>query len=160
MLLSEDLGGRDVVPGHVADRVTSLADQWAAHGFTEEAVRPWMELPPDAANYLASRGVNSAVLDRPFGALRGAATVTFGAAIASGQLPVEQAYDLLVLTGEHKPEQTDQSKPEGTEPTDDAPRRAVAPALFSHPATDRPTHDPAESPPQEGNRPTRSPFSH
>src|SRR5699024_8542578 len=52
-----DLGGRDVVPQHVADRVTALAERWAAHGFTPRTVRPWTDLDPATAALLTARGV-------------------------------------------------------------------------------------------------------
>ncbi|WP_173070300.1 hypothetical protein [Phytohabitans houttuyneae] len=64
-LLSDDLGGRDVVPGHVADRVAERAEEWITHGFTVETVRAWQDLPPAAAAYLAERGSSRGCLTCP-----------------------------------------------------------------------------------------------
>ncbi|MFB9236906.1 hypothetical protein ACFFWC_15315 [Plantactinospora siamensis] len=100
-LLSEDLGGRDEVPRHVADRVSTEARRWAEHGFGAEDVRPWLDLPPDAAAYLAERGVSPRVLDLPVSLAP--APMALKLAITSGRLPVERAYELLVATGEHRP---------------------------------------------------------
>ncbi|HEY8532976.1 MAG TPA: hypothetical protein VIL44_03750 [Micromonospora sp.] len=148
-LLSDNLGGRDVVPKHVADRVTQQAQEWIEQGFTEETVRAWKDadLSPAAAAYLAERGVEPRVLELPMGIVPNAAPVPLRIAIASGRLSVERAYELLVLTGEHVPK--DATNPQagsgnavpgaaapssGTTP---APRRAtrpVAPVIFSHAA--------------------------
>ena len=57
-LLSDDLGGREAVPRHVAERVRAEAGAWAGHGFTAETVRPWLDLPPAAAAYLVERAVD------------------------------------------------------------------------------------------------------
>ncbi|MFD0823407.1 hypothetical protein ACFQ0D_34980, partial [Micromonospora zhanjiangensis] len=65
-LLSEDLGGREAVPRHVAERVRTQARAWAEHGFTAETVRPWLDLPPAAAAYLAERSVSPRVLELPY----------------------------------------------------------------------------------------------
>ncbi|HEY0697870.1 MAG TPA: hypothetical protein VGD43_08675 [Micromonospora sp.] len=102
-LLSDDLGGRDAVPRHVADRVTAEARKWAGYGFTEQTVGPWKDLPPAAAAYLAGRQVDPRGRDLPMGVTRTNAPVVLKLAIASGLLPVEQAYELLVATGEHVP---------------------------------------------------------
>lgn len=128
-LLSDDLGGRDAVPGHVADRVTAQADEWLAHGFAADTVRPWQDLPPAAAAYLAERGVDPRVLDLPVDAFPGAPPVALRLAITAGRLPVERAYELLVLTGEHE---TPQPPPPTKPATNVAP--PVAPLLFSHAA--------------------------
>ncbi|SDY94927.1 hypothetical protein SAMN05444365_104275 [Micromonospora pattaloongensis] len=144
-LLSEDLGGRDVVPQHVADRVSAQAAEWVEEGFTAETVRPWKDadVPPAAAAYLARRGVEPRVLDLPAGVFPGAAPVALRLAIASGRLPVEQAYELLVITGEHTPPQQTGAETAGAEqpprPVDAPVPRPVAPVLFSHAATDQPT---------------------
>ncbi|WP_345539456.1 hypothetical protein [Phytohabitans rumicis] len=125
-LLSEDLGGRDVVPGHVADRVTERAEQWVAHGFTVETVRPWQDLAPAAAAFLAERGVDPRVLDLPVEAFPGAKPVPLRVAIGAERIPVERAYELLVLTGEHQPKLP-------TPPAKSAASvRPIAPVLFSH----------------------------
>ncbi len=124
-LLSEDLGGRDAVPRHVADRVTRQAGEWAANGFTEQTVRPWKDAPPAAAAYLATRGVNPAVLELPVDLLPGAPAVSLRSAIGSGRVPVERAYELLVLTGHHRPPPAAQPGPRS--------RPVIAPLIFSHP---------------------------
>ncbi|MET7399421.1 hypothetical protein ABZS66_38655 [Dactylosporangium sp. NPDC005572] len=63
-LLGERRGDRDVIPAHVGDRVTALAKQWAAHGFTPETVHPWVDLGPAAAALLAARGISPAALQQ------------------------------------------------------------------------------------------------
>ncbi|MEV0393809.1 hypothetical protein [Polymorphospora rubra] len=132
-LLSDDLGGRDVVPARLANRVTEQADEWAAHGFTEDTVRPWRELPPDAAGYLASRGVDPAVLSLSVSP-GGIGPVPLATAIAAQQIPVQRAYELLVLTGEH-PRTPLADAPAAPQP----PPRAVAPVVFSHVPADSDT---------------------
>ncbi|MFC7550597.1 hypothetical protein [Plantactinospora sp. GCM10030261] len=158
-LLSDDLGGRAEVPRHVAQRVTDEADRWSAYGFsTADAVRAWSDVPPAAAAYLAERRVPPEVLDLP--TTVGRASVPLKLAIATGVLPVERAYELLVATGEHRPEASNgsavptipsvppdpipvdaslaASTPNWSGPVDDQPaRRAassrpVAPVVFSH----------------------------
>lgn len=133
-LLSDDLGGRDVVPGHVADRVAERAEEWLAHGFTVETVRAWQDLPPAAAAYLSERGVEPRVLDLPVDAFPGAAPVPLRIAISTERIPVERAYQLLVLTGEHEPTAPPPAPPPPPppEPSERPPARPVAPVLFSH----------------------------
>jgi hypothetical protein len=136
-LLNDDLGGRDVVPQHVADRVTAQATRWAEHGFTAKTVRPWRETIPAAASYLAERGVDPAVLDLPVNPLRGGGGLTLQTAIATGQMPVERAYELLVLTGHHTPPRPSGTTDEPSESSDGPPMsparpRPVAPVIFSH----------------------------
>lgn len=138
-LLSEDLGGRDVVPARLADRVTEQADEWASYGFTETTVRPWRELTPEAANYLASRGVDPGVLSlsvAPGGRIE---PVPLATAIASQQIPVERAYELLVLTGEHPRTPTAGPSTPTTAPSS-TPPRMVAPVIFSHVPADFERH--------------------
>jgi hypothetical protein len=134
-LLSDDLGGRDVVPGHVADRVSAQAAEWTAHGFTEQTVRPWQDLPPAAASYLAERGVEPRVLDLPVDAFPGAAPVPLRIAITAERIPVERAYELLVLTGEHRPTTWPTNEPPPRKEKIDKPR-PIAPVLFSHAKSD------------------------
>lgn len=133
-LLSDDLGGRDVVPGHVADRVSERAEEWLTHGFTVETVRPWQDLPPAAAAYLAERGVQPRVLDLPVDAFPGAAPVPLRIAISTERIPVERAYQLLVLTGEHQPTAPPPAPPPPPPPppSEKPPVRPIAPVLFSH----------------------------
>lgn len=121
-LLSDDLGGRDAVPRHVAARVAGQAEEWAAHGFTEQTIRPWRDVPPASAAYLSSRGVDPGVLALPVDVRPGTPPVSLGSAISSGRVPVERAYELLVLTGQHRP-------PAAREPR---PRARIAPVIFSH----------------------------
>jgi hypothetical protein len=129
-LLSEDLGGRDVVPRHVAGRAAAQADEWAAHGFTDQTVRPWKDAPPAAAAYLAARGVDPRVLDLPIDVYAGTAPVSLRSAICSGRMPVERAYELLVLTGQHQPPAATPPQPPAATPPQ--PRHAIAPVIFSH----------------------------
>jgi hypothetical protein len=150
-LLSADLGGRDVVPRHVADRVIAQAEQWAEQGFTVDTVRFWTDVSPAAAGYLAQRGVDPSVLDLPVSAFPGAPPVALRLAITGGRMPVEQAYELLVLTGAHAPSWSKNnapvspaappraapppvtmSDPQPPEPTPPS-RGPVAPVIFSHP---------------------------
>ncbi|MFY1631855.1 hypothetical protein ACN27F_01015 [Solwaraspora sp. WMMB335] len=132
-LLSDDLGGRDVVPRHVAARVTAEAEQWAGEGFTEQTVRPWRDLPPAAAGYLARNQVDPRVLDLPIDIVAGTPAVPLRIAIVTGRLPAERAYQLLVLTGEHTPPgSTTSSTAPGSRPDRDTPPRPVTPVLFSH----------------------------
>ncbi|PZM91307.1 MAG: hypothetical protein DIU79_12980 [Actinobacteria bacterium] len=150
-LLSDNLGGRDVVPKHVADRVTAQAEEWIEQGFTEETVRAWKDadVSPTAAGYLAERGVEPRVLELPMKIVPNADPVPLRVAIASGRLSVERAYELLVLTGEHvPPSESSQPSPQAegvpaphaqatNADTPPAPRRAprpVAPVIFSHAA--------------------------
>ncbi|MFY1700080.1 MULTISPECIES: hypothetical protein [unclassified Solwaraspora] len=127
-LLSDDLGGRDVVPQHVADRVSAQAEQWAGHGFTEHTVRPWRDLPPAAAGHLADRQVDPRVLDLPVEVVAGGPPVPLRVAIVTGRLPAERAYQLLVLTGEHVPMTTAPTRVD----TSAAAVRPVTPVIFSH----------------------------
>ena len=130
-LLSDDLGGRDVVPAHVASRVTAQADEWSAHGFDAETLRPWQDMDPATAAYLVERGVEPRVLDLPVAAFANAQPVPLRLAITTGRITVERAYELLVLTGEHQePKPAAPAPPETPRP---APKTApVAPVLFSH----------------------------
>src|SRR4051794_32412552 len=63
-LLGDGRGDRDVIPEHVSDRVTRLAEQWAAHGFTAETVGPWKDLDPVAAARLRAGGASPSALQR------------------------------------------------------------------------------------------------
>ena len=132
-LLSDDLGGRDVVPQHVADRVNAEAEQWASQGFTAETVRPWADLPPAAAGYLAQQKVDPRVLDLPVDLVAGSPPVPLRVAIVTERLPAERAYQLLVLTGEHEPPAATGQEPASAP----AATRPVVPVLFSHAQPDR-----------------------
>jgi hypothetical protein len=136
-LLSEDLGGRDVVPDRVADRVTALARQWADHGFTDETMRPWAELPPASAAYLKARGVDPTTLDQTINIAAVAKPLTLRQAIASGQLPAEQVYDLLVATGKHRDRGQPLGHADGPAQRNAPATPRPAPALFSHPTVER-----------------------
>jgi hypothetical protein len=152
-LLSEDLGGREAVPRHVAERVRAEAEAWAEHGFTDQTVRPWLDLPPAAAAYLVQRAVDPRVLELPVQVARPGAPVALRLAIASGLLAVERAYDLLVATGEHRPAAGPRTgggvpsplpaavfgstvEPESAAVAAAEPRRPVAQVIFSHPTED------------------------
>lgn len=158
-LLSEDLGGREEVPPHVADRVSQEATRWAAHGFTTETVRPWLDLPPAAAAYLAERGVPPRVLDLPVEVSRSPVTLTL--AISSGLLPVERAYQLLVATGEHLiPTAQARRVPAGEWPTAVVPRPGSAAAPVPGPLGMPAWSGPAEPEPgAEWGRGPRRPVS-
>jgi hypothetical protein len=122
---------------------------------------------PAAAAYLAGRDVDPGVLDRPVEAIAGRAPVTVGAAIASGRLPVEQAYELLLHTDEHRPKPS--APKDGGQPNDEGQSGAaetgtaptanpVAPALFSHAAADRQASGTPGATPNDKSRPHQSPF--
>jgi hypothetical protein len=151
-LLSDDLGGRDVVPRHVADRVTRQAIEWEEQGFTAETVRPWRDVPPAAAGFLAQRGVSPRVLDLPVDAIAGSAPVALRLAIESGRMPVERAYELLVLTGEHRPDQPAETADTAGEPQAGQPRpaqvvsRPAGPQWAAPPSTS--DEKPASNPPR------------
>ncbi|MEJ3746603.1 hypothetical protein WEI85_28085 [Actinomycetes bacterium KLBMP 9797] len=139
-LLSDDLGGRDVVPGHVAQRVTAQAEEWSAHGFTAETLRPWQELAPAEAAYLKERGVDPRVLDLPIAAFANSGPVALRLAITTGRTTVERAYELLVLTGEHLPA-APPALPATVPTAQITAPRPVAPVLFSHAAPPEETRD-------------------
>ena len=132
-LLSEDLGGRDVVPAAVADRVTALAAQWAEHGFTPQTVRPWAELTPACGAYLAGRGVDPAALDQLIDAGSSAGPITLRQAILTGHLDAEQAYD--AVSSRAAGTRTSSTPTPTPTPTPTGP----PPAVFSHSAADHPT---------------------
>ncbi|MFV2020824.1 hypothetical protein [Micromonospora sp. LOL_023] len=134
-LLSDDLGGRDVVPQHVADRVKAEADEWASHGFTEHTVRPWRDLPPAAAGHLAGHQVDPRVLDLPVDLVAGSPPLPLRIAIVTGRLPADRAYELLVLTGEHVPRSKPGAAPD-QQPAAPGTSRPVIPVTFSHAQSD------------------------
>ena len=180
-LLSEQLGDDDVVPEHVARRATALAGEWSAHGFTHDTVRPWADLPPAAAAYLAGRGVDPAVLDEPVELSPAqVAPITFRRAIASGKLTVEHAVNLLAGVDPGEPDvvtapatrtravpavpaaaeqaaaadQAAAAEVAAPEPPTGPPR--PAPALFSHSDADR--VDPEDAEQRRSIRPSQTPF--
>lgn len=140
------------MPAHVAERVTTLAAQWTEHGFTARTVRPWADLTPECAAYLASRGVDPGALDQLIDTGTSRRPLTVRNAISTAQIDVKQAYDFLVAQGYHKPPAAGQPAPEpaGQEPAQ--AQSVPAPLVFSHPLADR-----AE---QRGTavRPTHTPF--
>jgi hypothetical protein len=122
-LLGELRHGRDVIPTHVRDRITALADQWAALGFTAETVRDWSELEPDQAALLTSHGVTPEALRRqPFATSAGATDLW--QALETGAISAQEALDRL-------PRTATTPGPAAPEPASAAPR--PAPAVFSHP---------------------------
>lgn len=157
-LLSDDLGGRDAVPAHVADRVTALAAQWADHGFTARTARPWADLTPACAAYLAGRKVPPHALDQLVEVGGSTGPLTVRAALSTGRLTPEQAYDVLAgSTGAAPSEQTppapaDPPAPDGAEQA----RAAPPPVVFSHPGTGH-GGDRTERP-GPTDRPSRTPF--
>ncbi|GAB3830144.1 hypothetical protein ACFPIJ_31485 [Dactylosporangium cerinum] len=89
-LLGERPSGRDVVPAQVAERISRLAAQWAANGFTAATVRPWADLPPAAAKVLAAAGATPEALDRHVVTVAGT-TTTLWRAVSSGGMTGEEA---------------------------------------------------------------------
>lgn len=161
-LLSDDLGDRDAVPAHVADRVTALAAQWADHGFTAQTVRAWVDLSPACAAYLAGKEVPPHALDQVVHVDGSAGPLTVRAALSTGRLTAEQAYDVLAgnaatAPSTQPPQGPDASTPESPAPDGTAPARTPpAPAVFSH-AKPEHTGDRAQRL-GPANRPTRTPF--
>lgn len=177
-LLSSDLGGRDAVPAHVANRVRALAEQWAAHGFTARTVGPWTDLDPPCAAYLSGRGVPPDALDELVDLDGPAGQSTVRAALSTGRLTAEQAYQALAAAGRLTAEQAYQAlaatsgaqpaprakvPPTGQKPeppaTHDAPRTSTTPApvVFSHAETDH-SRDHGRDEPHPAARPSRTPF--
>ncbi|GFJ85315.1 hypothetical protein Phou_094950 [Phytohabitans houttuyneae] len=74
------------------------------------------------------------MLDLPVDAFPGAAPVPLRIAISTERIPVERAYQLLVLTGEHQPAAPPPAPPPPPPPppTERPAARPVAPVLFSH----------------------------
>jgi hypothetical protein len=89
-LLGERPSGRDVVPVQVAERISRLAAQWAAHGFNAATVRPWVDLQPAAAAVLAAAGATPEALDRHVVTAAGT-TTTLWRAVSSGAMAAEDA---------------------------------------------------------------------
>lgn len=155
-----DLGDRDVVPGHVADRVTALARQWAASGFTDRTVHLWEDLQPADAALLNNRGVDPALLDRPVGR----SATTFRRAIAAGKLSAADAADrLMKAAGEEAPgaapkgaaAPTNAAAPKDNEPEEPKESGPASSGLFSHQIGDYPDNTPTGQRP----KPTHTPFS-
>ncbi|MFF5228129.1 hypothetical protein [Dactylosporangium sp. NPDC000521] len=161
-LLGERPSGRDVVPVAVAERLSRLAAQWAAAGFTAATVRPWADLQPDAAAVLAKAGATPESLDRQVVTVSGAA-MTLWRAVCSGAMPAAEAAAALRPAGgvtAPAPAPAPAAAPAAGAPAGvaaEAPARAkVAPALFSHPATET-VHDTAEQ--RRRSAPPATPFS-
>ena len=89
-LLGERPSGRDEVPLQVAERISRLAAQWAANGFTAATVRPWTDLQPAAAAVLAAAGATPEALDRHV-VTAGGTTTTLWRAVSSGAMTAEAA---------------------------------------------------------------------
>ncbi|WP_426512945.1 hypothetical protein ACPPVO_21240 [Dactylosporangium sp. McL0621] len=145
-LLGDRRGDRDVIPEHVRDRVTALAEQWAAHGFTAETVHAWKDLNPAAAAHLKAHGISPAALQRhtvvtPTGRL------TLWQAVNSGALSAAEAVNELQAAGPPEPA----ARPSTPAPA--APR--PAPALFSHPEA---ALDPDTGDRRERSTPHHTPF--
>jgi hypothetical protein len=122
------------------------------HGFTPTTARPWADLTPACAAYLAGRGVDPAVLDKPINTAA-RKPITLRWALSSGQLAAEQAYDLLVATGTHRPPAQPQPAPDDTTPDSPGAPPRPAPAVFSHP-----TEDPGDTERHRRTRPSHTPF--
>ncbi|MEV0128679.1 hypothetical protein AB0H83_09445 [Dactylosporangium sp. NPDC050688] len=89
-LLGERPSGRDVVPAQVAERISHLAAQWAAHGFTAATVGPWTDLRPAAAAVLAATGATPQSLERHVVTVAGT-TTTLWRAVCTGAMSAEDA---------------------------------------------------------------------
>lgn len=89
-LLGERPSGRDVVPAQVAERISHLAAQWAAHGFTAATVGPWTDLRPAAAAVLAAAGATPQALERHVVTVAGT-TTTLWRAVCTGAMSAEDA---------------------------------------------------------------------
>ncbi|WP_432981928.1 hypothetical protein [Dactylosporangium sp. CA-233914] len=125
-LLGDRIGDRDVIPEHVRDRVTALAGQWAAHGFTAETVRAWKDLDPAAAARLHAHGISPAALQQHT-VVTPAGSTSLWQAVTSGALSAAEAVNHLQAAG--SPEPT--ARPSAPSPAVSTPR--PAPAVFSHP---------------------------
>ncbi|MET7419035.1 hypothetical protein [Dactylosporangium sp. NPDC005555] len=93
-LLGERPSGRDVVPAQVAERISRLAAQWAANGFTAATVRPWVDLSPPSAAVLAKAGTTPEALERHVITTAGT-TTTLWRAVAAGTMSAEEAVAAL-----------------------------------------------------------------
>jgi len=142
-----DLGDRDVVPGHVADRVTGLAKQWAAAGFTDRTVHLWEELRPADAAHLNNAGVDPARLDD----IIDDAGTTYRRALATGRLTAEAVAERLLKPAGGFP------RPPVPESKQDAKQeqKPATSGLFSHVAGADPDSTPAGRRP----KPTHTPFN-
>jgi hypothetical protein len=138
-LLGDGLGDRDVIPEHVSDRVTALAKQWAAHGFTAETVRAWRDLDPAAAARLQAHGISPAALQQHIVATPTGSTSLWQAVI-SGALSAAEAVNQLQAAG----------------PPEPTARPAMpAPAVFSHPVA---ALDPDNADRRARSMPPQTPF--
>jgi hypothetical protein len=141
-VLPDELRGRDRIRQQEAERFAAVGLRWAAAGFTHRAARTWLDrgVAPEAAAYLALRGVTPVLLDRELPAASGPAT---GAAlIADGVLPAEQVHELLVAEGHHVAVMS--PEPVLTAPTRAARTPVAIPQVaFSSPGADQPAEFPA-----------------
>jgi hypothetical protein len=142
-LLGDRRGDRDVIPAHVRDRVTALAKQWAAHGFTAETVPAWKDLDPAAAALLQARGVSPEAL-RQHSIATPTGSTTLWQAVTSRALSAEEAVERL------QPAQRPAPAPA---PAVSAPR--PAPAVFSHPVAEP---DPDNADRRGRSTPRQTPF--
>ncbi|GAA4260439.1 hypothetical protein [Dactylosporangium darangshiense] len=147
-LLGDRRGDRDAIPGHVRDRITALAERWAAHGFTAETVHVWKDLDPAAAARLHAHGISAAALQQhtvvtPMG------STSLWQAVISGTLSAAEAVNELRAAG--PPEPT--ARLSTPSPAVSTPR--PAPAVFSHPVADL---DPDSADRRGKSTPTQTPF--
>ncbi|MET7398367.1 hypothetical protein ABZS66_33255 [Dactylosporangium sp. NPDC005572] len=150
-LLGERRGDRDVIPARVGDRVTALAKQWAAHGFTPETVHPWMDLEPAAAALLAARGISPASLQQHIVATQ-AGNTSLWRAVASGALSAADAVNQLDAASPPVPTAVAPA-PSPVVPVVSA--MAPAPAVFSHPVA---APDPDNTDRRRRSMPAQTPF--
>ncbi|MEV0561803.1 hypothetical protein [Dactylosporangium sp. NPDC050588] len=157
-LLGERPSGRDVVPVAVAERISRLAAQWASAGFTAATVGPWVDLQPAAAAVLAKAGATPEALDRQVVTVSGAAMTLWRAVCSGAMSAADAAAALRPAGGAPAPAPAPSAAPASAPAVGvEAPARAkIAPALFSHPATET-VHDTAEQ--RRRSAPPATPFS-
>jgi hypothetical protein len=143
-LLGERPSGRDVVPVQVAERISRLAAQWAAQGFTAATVRPWVDLPPAAAAVLAKAGATPDGLERHVITTAGT-TTTLWRALAAGTISAEEAVAALAAPAAPKAGTFSgaQARPADTAPahgqsSGQAPSRGASRNAFSASAPETP----------------------
>jgi len=137
LMLPEELRERRWIWPDQAGQANAVAVRWARAGFDDRSVLVWLPtgLNPADAGYLASRGVEPAVLGKLVPvlydvAVTGAATVQM--LLRSGRLAVATVFEALVRAGLHvlRPE-PDLVLAQGSAPQVDRPAAPVV--VFSHP---------------------------
>ncbi|MDG6103200.1 hypothetical protein Daura_16980 [Dactylosporangium aurantiacum] len=164
-LLGERPSGRDVVPAQVAERISHLAAQWAAHGFTAATVGPWTDLRPAAAAVLAAAGATPQALERHVITTAGT-TTTLWRAVCTGTMSAEDAAAAFKpAASEPAASEPAASKPAAAKPADAAAQlRGPSRNAFSSQETDtpgafkaatRPAAETFKAPPAQGAEPAQ-----